>query len=85
MNNESSNQIKLAQERYKSIVYELFVINPIGKQLLESWRTAYFFRPIVIENQPVETALRDGENRFLRNLISSIEDFKIDMEKNNDR
>jgi len=82
MNNIDLNSLTEEQKKYLSQINELFVHNKTGKNLLECWKKFYFFREIIIENCPVESARRDGENRFIRKILINIEQFKQLQEEN---
>ena len=69
--------IEEGQLKYRQMVYKLFEQNETGKELLKTWVTSYIFRPVCIENQPVESAKRDGENRFIRSILTAIEELKL--------
>ena len=67
---------KAAAARYSSLVHEVFAMNPAGKKLLASWEKIYFPREMSVEGKPVESAKRDGENRFLRDILITINNYK---------
>lgn len=79
---------KTIEDEYKQYiaqVYHVFAETEHGKYLLERWKKSYFFRPICLENEPVESAKRDGENRFIRDILIAIEQFKKLLESNDGR
>lgn len=70
-------------KKYIAQVYHLFVETDQGKVLLERWQKSYLYRQICLENEPVESAKRDGENRFLRDILIAIEQHKKLMKEAN--
>ena len=81
----SKSKIEDEYKRYIAQVYHVFVDTDAGKNLLNRWQKTYLYRPICIENEPVESAKRDGENRFLRDLLIAIEQHKKQLEANHGR
>ena len=76
MNDINLNSISPDQRKYLAKINKIFVSSKDGRELLECWEKFYFSRPVCIENCPVESAKRDGENRFIRTIIANIEQFK---------
>ena len=74
-----------AYKKYIAQVYHVFVETEAGRSLIARWQKSYLYRQICIENEPVESAKRDGENRFLRDILIAIEQHKKLMEANNGR
>lgn len=82
MNDINLNSLSKEQKEYISKVSHVFASTNEGRELLECWKKFYFCRNICIENCPVESAKRDGENRFIRGILSNIEQFKILIKDN---
>ena len=64
------------QRDYLVIVSDVFENTESGRKLLKCWKETYFFRTICLEGQPVESAKRDGENKFIRQIFIDLALFK---------
>ena len=78
-----NNKYSIEQRKYLSKIYKIFEENPDGRELLKCWENIHFCRQICLENQPVESAKRDGENRFIRTILMDIHRFKELMKEEN--
>lgn len=72
----SLKDCKKEQRAYLVTLSDVFENTESGMELLKCWKETYFFRTICLEDQPVESSKRDGENRFIRRIFVDLELFK---------
>lgn len=72
----SLKDLKKEQRDYLATVSDVFENTESGRELLKCWKETIFFKTICLEEQPVESAKREGENRFIRKIFVDLEMFK---------
>ena len=80
--NEQKRKAKEDQqqlERLQLIIYETFVANPFGKELLEYWTKQYVFPIIGPNNVNLEYITAAGD--FIRQIHGMVEEHKSKINK----
>ena len=79
------------QLKYCQALHEVFELTELGRDLLELWEKSYLYSPNV---PPLQDALsypdwypyvREGENRFIRTILTDLKRYKQYKEKKYDR
>lgn len=68
--------LKKQQRDYLVTLSDVFENTESGRELLKCWKEAIFFKTICLEDQPIESAKREGENRFIRKIFIDLATFE---------
>ena len=75
-----TNAFKAQIEKNNILLHKVFVQNEDGVELLARWKESLIMTPTLApESTPFEAGLNEGEKRFIRNLITSIQSVEREL------
>ena len=76
---QTESLIKSADQTSEQL-HRVFVQNPDGAALLSKWKDSLIMVPVLTaESTQFEAGINEGEKRFIRNLITSIQSVEQDL------
>lgn len=73
-------QFKDLMEKNNILLHKVFVQSEAGVELLNKWRDSLIMTPtLAAESTVFEAGLNEGEKRFIRNLITSIQSVESNL------
>ncbi len=77
---EQTDSFKAQMEKNNILLHKVFVQNADGVELLNKWRDSLIMTPsLAPESTQFEVGLNEGEKRFIRNLIISIQSVESNL------
>jgi hypothetical protein len=71
---EQQARYKDLMEKNNILLHKVFIQNEDGAELLSKWRDSLIMNPtLVAESTQFDAGMNEGEKRFIRNLITSIQ------------
>lgn len=73
-------KFKDLMEKNNILLHKVFVQTDAGVELLNKWRDSLIMTPtLAAESTQFEAGLNEGEKRFIRNLITSIQSVESNL------
>ena len=77
---DQTDRFKAKMEKNNILLHQVFVQNDKGAELLAKWRDSLIMTPTLDQDSTVLAAgLNEGEKRFIRNLITSIQSVESNL------
>lgn len=77
---DQQSKFNSLMERNNILLHKVFVQNQDGAELLSKWKDSLIMTPtLAAESTAFEAGLNEGEKRFIRNLITSIQSVEKDL------